>query len=73
MQDAHAFLTSLTVVLAVAAVTTVVFQHLRQPVVLGYIIAGLIVGLRVGDVLAVAGTHEAIEAAKAALVGRETS
>ncbi|OLD33579.1 MAG: potassium transporter, partial [Myxococcales bacterium 13_1_40CM_2_68_15] len=29
--------------------------------------------LRVGDVLAVAGTHEAIEAAKAALVGRETS
>jgi len=44
MQDAHAFLTSLTVVLAVAAVTTVVFQRLRQPVVLGYIIAGLIVG-----------------------------
>ena len=44
MQDAHAFLTSLTVVLAVAAVTTVVFQRLRQPVVLGYLIAGLIVG-----------------------------
>jgi K+:H+ antiporter len=44
MLDAHAFLTSLTVVLAVAAVTTVVFQRLRQPVVLGYIIAGLIVG-----------------------------
>src|SRR6476661_5708592 len=31
-------------VLCVAAVTTVVFQRLRQPVVLGYIIAGLIVG-----------------------------
>ena len=30
--------------LAVAAITTVVFQRLRQPVVLGYIIAGLIVG-----------------------------
>ena len=44
MQDAHAFLTSLTVVLAVAAVTTVVFQRLHQPVVLVYIIAGLIVG-----------------------------
>jgi CPA2 family monovalent cation:H+ antiporter-2 len=44
MQDAHEFLRSLTVVLAVAAVTTVVFQRLRQPVVLGYIIAGLIVG-----------------------------
>lgn len=44
MHDAHEFLRSLTVVLAVAAVTTVVFHRLRQPVVLGYIIAGLIVG-----------------------------
>jgi CPA2 family monovalent cation:H+ antiporter-2 len=44
MPDMHEFLRSLTVVLAVAAVTTVVFQRLRQPVVLGYIIAGLIVG-----------------------------
>ena len=44
MHDAHEFLKSLTIVLGVAAVTTVVFQRLRQPVVLGYIIAGLIVG-----------------------------
>src|SRR5882762_1469473 len=44
MPDAHEFLRSLTVILAVAAVTTVLFQRLRQPVVLGYIIAGLIVG-----------------------------
>jgi K+:H+ antiporter len=44
MLDTHEFLKSLTVVLAVAAITTVVFQRLRQPVVLGYIIAGLIVG-----------------------------
>ena len=44
MQDAHEFLRSLTVVPALAAVTTVLFQRLRQPVVLGYIIAGLIVG-----------------------------
>lgn len=44
MHDLHEFLRSLTVVLAVAAITTVVFQRLRQPVVLGYIIAGLIVG-----------------------------
>lgn len=44
MSEPHVFLQSLTVVLAVAAVTTVVFQRLRQPVVLGYIIAGLIVG-----------------------------
>jgi CPA2 family monovalent cation:H+ antiporter-2 len=44
MHDVHEFLRSLTVVLAVAAVTTVLFQRLRQPVVLGYIIAGLIAG-----------------------------
>jgi CPA2 family monovalent cation:H+ antiporter-2 len=44
MPDMHEFLRSLTIVLAVAAITTVVFQRLRQPVVLGYIIAGLIVG-----------------------------
>jgi CPA2 family monovalent cation:H+ antiporter-2 len=44
MHDPHAFLRSLTVVLAVAALTTMLFHRLRQPVVLGYIIAGLIVG-----------------------------
>ena len=44
MEHANAFLTNLAVVLCVAAVTTVVFQHLRQPVVLGYLLAGLIVG-----------------------------
>src|SRR5262245_24882090 len=42
--DVHVFLNSLTVVLCVAAVTTVLFQRLKQPVVLGYILAGLIVG-----------------------------
>src|SRR5262245_115026 len=42
--DAHGFLVALTIVLGVAAVTTVVFQRLRQPVVLGYILAGLIIG-----------------------------
>ncbi|MDQ3262314.1 MAG: cation:proton antiporter [Myxococcota bacterium] len=44
MQDAHEFLRTLAVVLGVAAVTTVVFQRLRQPVVLGYLLAGMIVG-----------------------------
>lgn len=34
----------LAVVMAVAAVVTVVFHRLRQPVVLGYILAGLIIG-----------------------------
>jgi len=43
-QHANVFLTNLAVVLCVAAVTTVIFQWLRQPVVLGYILAGLVVG-----------------------------
>src|SRR5215475_7687009 len=42
--DAHAFLAALATVMCVAAVTTLLFQWLRQPVVLGYILAGLIVG-----------------------------
>lgn len=44
MHGSHEFLRSLAIVLGVAAVTTVVFQRLRQPVVLGYLIAGLIIG-----------------------------
>jgi CPA2 family monovalent cation:H+ antiporter-2 len=44
METPHEFLKALTTVLGVAAATTVVFQRLRQPVVLGYLIAGLIVG-----------------------------
>jgi CPA2 family monovalent cation:H+ antiporter-2 len=44
MHDVHEFLRSLTLVLGVAAVTTVLFQRLRQPVVLGYIVAGMIIG-----------------------------
>jgi len=38
------FLQTLAVVLCTAAVTTIVFQRLRQPVVLGYMLAGMIVG-----------------------------
>jgi monovalent cation:H+ antiporter-2, CPA2 family len=44
MSDAHAFLQNLALVLCTAAVTTVVFQRLRQPVVFGYLLAGMIVG-----------------------------
>src|SRR4051794_21651540 len=44
MHGAHEILKAIAVVLCVAAVTTVLFQRLRQPVVLGYILAGLIVG-----------------------------
>jgi CPA2 family monovalent cation:H+ antiporter-2 len=38
------FLADLALVLCVAAVTSVLFRRLRQPVVLGYLLAGLIVG-----------------------------
>jgi predicted Kef-type K+ transport protein len=102
MHDAHAFLVALTVVLCTAGVTTVLFHRLRQPVVLGYILAGLIVSpsvpiplladrhiietlselgvillmfstarwvLQPGDVLALAGTGDAIAAAEAVLRG----
>lgn len=44
MNDAHDFLRTLAVVLGVAAVTTVVFQRLKQPVVFGYLLAGIIIG-----------------------------
>jgi CPA2 family monovalent cation:H+ antiporter-2 len=44
MHDAHEFLKTLALVLCIAAVTTVVFQRLRQPVVLGYLLAGMVVG-----------------------------
>jgi monovalent cation:H+ antiporter-2, CPA2 family len=44
MEDAQDFLETLTAVLCVAAVTTVLFQRLRQPVVLGYLLAGMVVG-----------------------------
>src|SRR5271167_450091 len=40
----HSFLDDLALLLCVAAITTVIFQALRQPVVVGYLVAGLIVG-----------------------------
>ncbi len=42
--DPHTFLQNLAVVLCVAAVATVVFRRLRQPVVFGYLLAGMIIG-----------------------------
>ena len=44
MSSAHAFLQNLALVLGVAALTTVVSQRLRLPVVFGYLLAGMIVG-----------------------------
>src|SRR3954465_14911558 len=45
--DSHSFLQNLAVVLCVAAVATVVFQGLGQPVVLGYLLAGMIFGPKI--------------------------
>ncbi len=42
--DAHSFLQNLAIVLCVAAVATVLFQRLHQPVVFGYLLAGMIIG-----------------------------
>ena len=44
MPDAHEVLRTLSLVLCVAAATTLVCQWLRQPVIFGYLIAGVIVG-----------------------------
>jgi len=44
MNNAHEFLQNLALVMCVAAVTTVVFQRLRQPVIFGYLLAGMIIG-----------------------------
>ena len=44
MHGAPDFLTALALVLCVAALTTVLCQRLHQPVVLGYVLAGLIIG-----------------------------
>ena len=41
---ANSFLEDLALVLCVAAVTTVIFHGLRQPVVVGYLVAGMLVG-----------------------------
>jgi CPA2 family monovalent cation:H+ antiporter-2 len=44
MHGAPEFLQSLAIVFCVAGITSVVFQKLRQPVVFGYLVAGMIVG-----------------------------
>src|SRR5215831_4979254 len=39
-----AFLQDLAIVMIVAGIVTILFHQLRQPVVLGYILAGVIIG-----------------------------
>ena len=54
--DLSAFLATLALVLCTAAVTTVIFQRLKQPVILGYLLAGLLVGPHLTIIPAIA--HE---------------
>lgn len=44
MENSHAFLQDLAIIMLVAGAITVIFHRLRQPVVLGYILAGIILG-----------------------------
>jgi CPA2 family monovalent cation:H+ antiporter-2 len=44
VSGAHTFVQDLAVIFGVAAAATLLFQRLRQPPVLGYLLAGLIVG-----------------------------
>jgi len=42
--SAHFFLRDLALILGTAALATVVFQRFRLPVIVGYIVAGILVG-----------------------------
>lgn len=44
MENAHTFLENLALVLCTAALTSFLFQRMRQPVIFGYLLAGMIVG-----------------------------
>ena len=44
MENAHTVLENLALVLVTAAITSFLFQRLKQPVVFGYLVAGMIVG-----------------------------
>jgi CPA2 family monovalent cation:H+ antiporter-2 len=44
MHDPDIFLRTFAIALCVAALTTVIFQRLHQPVVLGYLLAGIVIG-----------------------------
>ena len=47
----HAFLNTFALILCTAAATTVVFHRLKQPVILGYLLAGLLVGPHIAPIL----------------------
>ena len=44
MESLPALFSDLALILVTAGITTVIFKWLKQPVVLGYIIAGFLIG-----------------------------
>ena len=44
MHETNEFLRNLALVMGVAAITTIVCERLRQPLIFGYILAGVIIG-----------------------------
>ncbi|MGC4004472.1 MAG: cation:proton antiporter [Pirellulales bacterium] len=55
--DPRTILPTFALVLCAAAVTTVIFQYLKQPVVLGYMLAGLVIGPNTPQINLVADEH----------------
>lgn len=55
--NAHAFLQDLAFIMLVAGVITVIFHRLKQPVVLGYIVAGVILGPHTPPALLIGDKH----------------
>jgi CPA2 family monovalent cation:H+ antiporter-2 len=51
------FLQDLAIVMSVAALATILFRQLKQPVVLGYILAGLVIGPHTPPFSLIAGEH----------------
>ena len=45
MHETNEFLRNLALVMGVAAITTIVCERLRQPLIFGYILAGVIIGV----------------------------
>jgi CPA2 family monovalent cation:H+ antiporter-2 len=55
--DQISFLQDLAIVMSVAALATIIFRQLKQPVVLGYILAGVIIGPHTPPFALVADEH----------------
>jgi len=52
------FLISMAVVIAIAAIIVILFNRLRQPMILGYLVAGIIVGFVARDIITIEASVE---------------